>query len=104
MFGVAVTPAGGTTRVTELIDRLRVSTTTLFGLPPTYGDLDDEERRMLRYAGLFAVAVLWFTIALIEVWLLLALPLAAGGFAWMIRKRRALKAERGDDEPDDWSF
>jgi hypothetical protein len=89
--------------VTELIDRLKVSTTTLFGLPPSFGDLDDEERRMLRFAGVFAVAVLWFTVALVEVWLLLTLPLAAAGFTWMIRKRRALRAERGD-EPDDWSY
>jgi hypothetical protein len=89
--------------VTELIDRLKVSTTTLFGLPPSFGDLDHEEQRMLRYAGLFAVAVLWFTIALVEVWLLLALPLVAGGCAWMIRKRRALRAEQGE-EPEDWTY
>jgi hypothetical protein len=90
--------------VTELIDRLKFSTTTLFGLPPSFRDLDREEQRMLRYAGLFLVAVLWFTIALVEVWLLATLPLAAAGFVWMIRKRRALKAERGPDEPDDWSY
>ena len=90
--------------MTELIDRLKVSTTTLFGLPPSFGDLDDEEQRMLRYAALFVVAVLWFTIALVEVWLLATLPVAAGGFVWMIRKRRALKAERGDVEHDDWSY
>ena len=90
--------------MTELIDRLKVSTTTLFGLPPSFGDLDDEEQRMLRYAGLFGVAVLWFAVALVEVWLLLALPLAVGGLFWMIRKRRALKAERGEDESDDWSY
>ena len=89
--------------MTEIIDRLKVSTTTLFGLPPSFGDLDDEEQRMLRYAALFVVAVLWFTVALVELWLLLALPLAAGGCAWMIRKRRALRAERGE-EPDDWSY
>ena len=90
--------------MTELIDRLKDSTTTLFGLPPSLADLDDEERRMLRAAACFAVAVLWFTIALVEVWLLLALPLAAGGFVWMVRKRRVLRAERGDVEPDDWSY
>jgi hypothetical protein len=90
--------------VTELIDRLKVSTTTLFGLPPSIADLDDEEQKMLRYAGLFAIAVLWFAVALVEVWLLLALPLAVGGCVWMIRKRRAQRAERGADEPDDWSY
>jgi hypothetical protein len=71
-------------------------------LPPSFGDLDREEQRMLRYAGFFAIAVLWFTVALVEVWLLLALPLAAGGCVWMIRKRRALRAEQGPDEPEDW--
>jgi hypothetical protein len=90
--------------VTEFIDRLKVSTTTLFGLPPSIGDLDDEEQRMLRYAGLFAVAVLWFTVALVELWLLLALPLAAAGCFWMIRKRRALRAERGDEPDEDWTY
>jgi hypothetical protein len=89
--------------VTELIDRLKVSTTTLFGLPPAFGDLDDQEQRFLRYAGLFAVAVLWFTVALVELWLLLALPLAAAGCVWMIRKRRGLRAERGDEQ-EDWSY
>jgi hypothetical protein len=91
-------------RVTELIDRLKVSTTTLFGLPPSLADLDDEEQKMLRVAGLFAVAVLWFTVALVEVWLLLTLPLAAGACYWLIRKRRALRAENGDPEPEDWSY
>jgi hypothetical protein len=90
--------------VTELIDRLKVSTTTMFGLPPSFADLDDHERKILRYAGLFAVAVLWFAVALVEVWLLLGLPLAVAGCVWMIRKRRALLAERGPDEPDDWSY
>ena len=91
--------------MTELIDRLKVSTTTLFGLPPSFADLDHDEQRMLRVAGLFAVAVLWFTVALVEVWLLLALPLAAGGCVWLIRKRRALRAASGDaNELDDWSY
>jgi hypothetical protein len=90
-------------RVTEIIDRLKVSTTTLFGLPPSLADLDHEERKMLRAAGLFALAVLWFTVALVEAWLLLALPLSAGAFVWMVRKRRAGRAERGE-EPEDWSY
>ena len=87
--------------MTEIMDRLKVSTTTLFGLPPSFGDLDHEEQRMLRYAGFFAVAVLWFAVALVEAWLLLALPFALGACFWFIRKRRALRAERGD-EPEDW--
>jgi hypothetical protein len=87
--------------VTELIDRLKVSTTTLFGLPPSFGDLDRQEQQLLRYAGLFAVGVLWFTVALVELWLLLALPLVAGSTAWMIRRQRALRAERGE-EAEDW--
>jgi hypothetical protein len=85
------------------MDRLKFSTTTLFGLPPSLADLDDEEQRMLRYAGLFAIAVLWFAVALVEVWLLAALPLSAGACAWMIRKRRTVGRER-PDEPDDWSY
>lgn len=90
--------------MTEFIDRLKVSTISLFGLPPSFGDLDQEEQRMLRYAGLFAVAVLWFTVALVEVWLLLMLPLAVGGCVWMIRKRRAERAARGEEPDDDWSY
>jgi hypothetical protein len=89
--------------VTEFIDRLKVSTTTLFGLPPSLQDLDAEERRMLRYAGFFAVAVLWFAVALVEAWLLVALPFALAACAWFIRKRRLLRRERGD-EPDDWAY
>ena len=87
----------------ELIDRLKISTTTLFGLPPSLQDLDGEERRMLRYAGFFAVAVLWFAVALVEAWLLVALPVGAAECAWFIRKRRLLRPERGD-EHDDWSY
>ena len=89
--------------MTELIFRLKDSTTTLFGLPPSLADLDAEEQRMLRYSGFFAVAVLWFAVALVELWLLVALPLAVGACVWMIRKRRA---ERGDEveEPEDWSY
>jgi hypothetical protein len=91
--------------VTEFIDRLKISTTTLFGLPPSFGDLDLEEQRMIRYAAFFAIGVLWFTVALVEVWLLLTVPLAAAGCVWMIRKRRALRAQQGEvDEPDDWSY
>ncbi len=89
--------------MTELIDRLKVSTTTMFGLPPSLADLDHEEQRMLRWAGFFALGVLWFTVALVELWLLLAVPLAAGACALMIRRRRAERAERGD-ELDDWSY
>jgi hypothetical protein len=90
-------------RVTELIDRLKDSTTTLFGLPPSYHDLDAEERRMVRYAGFFAIGVLWFAVALVEVWLLLALPLAIGACFWLIRKRRENRGGR-EDESDDWSY
>jgi hypothetical protein len=89
--------------VTELIDRLKDSTTTLFGLPPSYHDLDAEERRMLHYAGFFAIAVLWFAVALVEVWLLLALPLAIGGCFWLIRQRR-LNRSGESNEPDDWNY
>jgi hypothetical protein len=89
--------------VTELLDRLKVSTTNLFGLPPSLADLDGEERRMLTYAGAFAIAVLWFAVALVEVWLLLALPLAIGGCIWLIRKRRADAGEQERErEPEDW--
>ena len=87
----------------ELIDRLKVSTTTLFGLPPSLADLDREEQRMLRYAGFCALAILWFTVALVEVWLLLALPVALAVCVWLIRRRRASPGDRGD-ESDDWSY
>jgi hypothetical protein len=90
--------------VAELIDRLKVSTTTLFGLPPSLQDLDDEEQRMLRYAAFFAIGVLWFAVALVEAWLLLALPVALAACAWFIRKRRLLQREQGAAEPDDWSY
>jgi hypothetical protein len=88
--------------VTELIDRLKVTTTTLFGLPPSFADLDPEEQRMLKYGGAFALAVLWFAVALVEVWILLALPLSTGACIWLIRRRRA---QRGDErESDDWVY
>lgn len=87
----------------ELIDRLKDSTTTLFGLPPSYHDLDVDERRLLRYTGFFAIGVLWFAIALVEVWLLLALPLAAAGCYWLIRKRRENRPAE-DEGPDDWNY
>jgi hypothetical protein len=87
--------------VTELMDRLKVSTTTLFGLPPSLADLDVEERRILRATGFFAIAVLWFTVALVEAWLLVVLPITAAACAVVIRRRRALAGERSD-EGDDW--
>ena len=90
--------------MTEFIDRLKVSTTTMFGLPPSYGDLDDGEQKILRYVGLFAVAVLWFAVALVEAWLLLLLPASIAGCVWWMRKRRALRAESGVEELDDWSY
>jgi hypothetical protein len=89
--------------VTELIDRLKVSTTTLFGLPPSFSDLDADEQRMVRAAGLFAVAVFWFAVALVQAWLLVLLPLSVGACVWLIRKRRERRAERGDDL-EDWSY
>jgi hypothetical protein len=89
--------------VTELIDRLKVSTTTLFGLPPSFGDLDVEEQRILKFAAVLALGVLWFAVALVEVWLLLVLPLATAGCVWLIRRRRALRAA-DEPEADDWSY
>jgi hypothetical protein len=89
--------------VSELIDRLKVSTTTLFGLPPSFSDLDGEEQRILRAAGLFAVAVFWFAVALVQPWLLLLLPLAVGSGIWFIRRRMLNRAESGEDL-EDWSY
>jgi hypothetical protein len=89
--------------VTELIDRLRVSTTSLLGLPPSLGDLDHEEQRMLRVAGLFAIGVFWFAVALVQPLLLLTLPISVGACVWLIRKRRERRDTRGED-PDDWAY
>lgn len=89
--------------MTELIDRLKVSTATLFGLPPSLADLDHDEKRMLLYAGAVALGVLWFAVALVEIWLLPLLPLSIGSCVWLIRKRRQRQAERGE-ETDDWSY
>jgi Flp pilus assembly protein TadB len=88
--------------VTELIDRLKDSTTTLFGLPPSLADLDPEERRLLKIAAAFAVAVLWLAIALVDVWLLLAVPVVVLFTRWAIRRKRANQPK--DDEPDMWSY
>ena len=89
--------------MTELIDRLKVSTTTMFGLPPSLADLDTHEQRILKFAAVIALGVLWFAVALVEVWLLLGLPLATAGAVWLIRRRRAARAD-GESEPDDWSY
>ena len=91
--------------MTEFIDRLKVQTTTLFGLPPSYADLDHDEQRILRIAGLFAVGVFWFAVALVQPWLLLLLPVAVATCVWFIRRRRLLRAQSGEElDLEDWSY
>ena len=67
-----------------------------------YSDLTQDERRLLLGGAACAAVLLWFAVALVEAWLLLALPLVAGGCVWLVRKKRARPGR--EQELEDWSY
>jgi hypothetical protein len=68
-----------------------------------YSSLTAREQRAIRWSAAATAAALWLSTAWADPWLLLSVPLIAGGyFAWLARGRR-----RGPDpaaSDDDWDF
>jgi hypothetical protein len=54
----------------------------------------------VRYGALVGVAFLWLAIALLNVWLLFALPLVYAGVVLYRRRRGPLPEVDGEDDPD----
>lgn len=66
-----------------------------------YSSLTAREQRAIRWSGAGTAVALWLSAAWADPWLLVAVPLIAGGaFAWLKRDRR-----RGPQPDDaDWDF
>jgi hypothetical protein len=59
-----------------------------------YSSLNEREQRALRWSAIATAIALWLTTAWADPWILLTLPLIAGGFfAYHVRHR--------DDEPEE---
>lgn len=58
-----------------------------------------QEDPVMRYGSMLAVALLWFTIALANPWLLLSVPFFAGGF-WLFVRYRGPSEPPTDDLED----
>ncbi len=54
----------------------------------------------VRYGAIAGVALLWLSIALLNVWLLVALPLVYAGVVLYRRHRGPLPELGGEDDPD----
>jgi hypothetical protein len=87
--------------VTDLTDRIK-ALFAQYRPAIAYSDLTEDEKRLVIVGAACAAALLWFAVALVEVWLLLALPLLAGGCVWLVRKKRARPGR--EEELEDWSY
>jgi hypothetical protein len=66
-----------------------------------YSNLTASEQRAIRWGAAAMAAALWLATAWADPWILVAVPLVAGGyFLWLRRSRR-----RGPEPDDpDWEF
>jgi hypothetical protein len=68
-----------------------------------YASLTPREQRGIRWCGVATAAVLWFSTAWADPWVLLTVPMIAGGyFAWHVRERRRRLEHPTEDA--DWDF
>jgi hypothetical protein len=74
-----------------------------YGTGLSYSDLSHEDQRLVKIGGIAAAALLWFAVALVQPWFLLAVPVLGAGIAWIVRERRKANPE-GSAGDDDWSF
>jgi hypothetical protein len=65
-----------------------------------YDTLRPKELRMLYWSAGAAAAALWFSIAWRDAWVLLAVPMIAGCFAFLVRRNRRLDPMGHADEDD----
>jgi hypothetical protein len=63
-----------------------------------YESLRPNEARMLHWSAAAVAVVLWFTVAWQDPLVLLALPLIAGSFAFLVRRSRRLDPLGEDDD------
>jgi hypothetical protein len=88
--------------VTDPIARLK-NMSTPYGAGLSYSDLSLEEQRLVRIGAASAAILLWFAVALVQPWLVFAIPALGAGLVWLISRRRAAQPDRADDH-DDWSY
>ena len=86
--------------MTDPIARLK-NMSAPYGAGLSYSDLSFEEQRLVRIGAVSAAV--WFAVALVQPWLVFAIPALGGGLVGAIRRRRATQPERADDH-DDWSY
>ena len=65
-----------------------------------YDSLRPKELRMLRWSAAAVAAALWFSIAWRDAWVLLAAPMIAGGFVFLVRRNRRLDPMGHADEDE----
>jgi fatty acid desaturase len=63
--------------------------------------LSPREMRMFRWSAAAVAAALWFSLAWANPWVLLAVPLFAGGFVAFVYRNRQLGLEDERDDDDD---
>ena len=71
-----------------------------YGAGISYADLSREEQRLVRIGAACAAILLWFAVALVQPWLMVAVPLLAAAFLWFIRRRRLNRPQT--DDVEDW--
>jgi hypothetical protein len=68
-----------------------------------YASLTAREQRAIRWSAAATAAALWLATAWADPWLLLLVPVIAGGYvAWLARGRQ--RGLHVVDDPDDWDF
>jgi len=65
-----------------------------------YESLRPKEARMLHWSTAAAAAALWFSIAWRDAWVLLAVPMIGGSFAFLVRRNRRLDPMGHADEDE----
>jgi hypothetical protein len=68
-----------------------------------YSSLTAREQRALRWSAAATAAALWLTTAWADPWVLLTVPLIAGGYFWYVTRQRR-KYPDGHPDDDDWDF